>query len=612
MVGGYIGKLLFVDLSTGKMEEQNLDEAFCRKFIGGYGFGARILYDRIPANTDALSPRNILGFLTGPLTGTPALIGSRYVVVGKSPLTNGWGDANSGGYFGPALKFAGYDGVFFGGVADKPTYLLIREGRAELHHASSLWGKDTNETDDILKAEHGSDIRLACIGPSGEKKSFISCIINDKGRAAGRSGLGAVMGSKLLKAVVCKGKIDVPIADKTRAQELRSKYLKSDIGALRGMLQKYGTAGLVAYATKISDTPIKNWSCAGPVDFPNAPMISGKAINPREEKKFACWHCPIACGGYMKSPEGTYAVSGEAHKPEYETLCAFGTNCLNDNLDSIIKLNEICNRAGLDTISTGCTVAFAIECYENGILTKTDTDGLELTWGNHASIVAITEKIARREGLGDILADGVKVASEKIGKGAEDLAIHIGGQEVPMHDPKCTPGLATTYRLDATPARHTQGSELVRPEVGLEIQVKEPIDYTGRGEDQKKLMNMMHFVNAAGLCEYGYASFGAYSVPEFFNAITGFDVTMEECLETGERIATVRHLFNLRERYNPLSMRVPGRVLGKPPLKAGPVRDIEVDEDTMIRDYLLAMGWDTKTALPSRERLLALGLEDIV
>ena len=610
MARGYMGKLLFVDLGAGSISEENLDEELGKKFLGGYGLGAKILYDRMKPGVDPLGPGNMLGFVTGPLTGTPAVIGSRYVVVCKSPLTQGWGDANSGGYFGPNLKFAGVDGVFFTGISDKPVYLFLDSGKAELRDASSLWGKDSNETEDVLKAELGKDVNLACIGPAGEAMSLISCVMNDKGRAAGRSGVGAVMGSKKLKAIVVKGSLPVPMEDEDGAKALRSKYIKERYES-GDVFVDYGTAGITAESALSGDSPVKNWGGAGTVDFPKAEVISDDAVIAKQEKKFACWRCPLACGGHMKEVTGKYNVPAGAHKPEYETLCSFGTLCLNENLDSIIKANDICNKAGLDTISVGCTVAFAIECFENGILTKDDTDGLELTWGNDEAIVALTEKIAKREGFGDILADGMKVASEKIGKGSDEYAIHVGGQEVPMHDPRFTPGLATTYQLDATPGRHTQGGELIQPPGGLDLKKFDRHQYTGRAEDQKILVNLMHVVNAAGLCMFGYLSYDAQSLVDFIRAVTGWEVSMDDLLVLGERIANLRLLFNLREGINNLEWKVPNRLLGHPPLTEGNVKGVELDEKAMTRDFLKVMGWDESTMRPSAEKLAELGLEDM-
>ncbi|MCK5118813.1 MAG: aldehyde ferredoxin oxidoreductase, partial [Candidatus Latescibacteria bacterium] len=300
MTGGYVGKLLFVDLSNGTMKEEALDEALCRDFLGGYGIGAKVLYDRMKPGVDPLGPENILGFMTGPLTGTPALIGSRYVVVAKSPLTGGWGDANSGGVFGPALKAAGYDGVFFTGQSEQPVYLFINEGRAELRDAGALWGKDVVETDDLLTAELGKDAEFAYIGPAGESVSLLACILNDKGRAAGRSGLGAVMGSKKLKALAVKGQMPIPVADEAEAKALRRHYLSAlKENGFAQLLSEYGTAGITEGSAMSGDSPVKNWAGAGPTDFPTASKISDDAVIAYQEKKFACWHCPIACGGHV-------------------------------------------------------------------------------------------------------------------------------------------------------------------------------------------------------------------------------------------------------------------------------------------------------------------------
>lgn len=606
MTGGYVGKLLFVDLSDGTITEEALDETLSRNFLGGYGIGAKVLYDRMKPGVDPLGPENILGFMTGPLTGTPALIGSRYVVVAKSPLTGGWGDANSGGYFGPALKAAGYDGVFFFGQSEQPVYLVIVEGKAELRDASGLWGKDTTETDDLLTAELGKKANFAYIGPAGERLSLISGIINDKGRAAARSGLGAVMGSKKLKAIAVKGKMPIPVADAEKTKALRRQYTNAlKENAFAQLLSKYGTAGITEGSAMSGDSPVKNWAGAGVTDFPTASKISDDAVIAYEEKKFGCWHCPIACGGHVTIKEGPFAVT-DGHKPEYETLSMFGSLMLNDNVESITKINDVCNRAGLDTISAGSAISFAIECYENGVLTKEDTEGLELTWGNAEAIVALTEKIARREGLGDLLADGIQQAARKIGKGAEQYAIHVGGQEVPAHDPKFNPGLGMAYVLDATPARHTQACA---PAGGLDIKERDHLDYTGRGEDQSNAVNITHVVNAAGLCLFGHMCLNAQSIPDFLTAITGRTYTMADCLELGERIGTLRHLFNLREGLNPLDRPMHARLIGDPPLTEGPLKDATLDMDQMVGDYLKMMDWDPKTTVPSPEKLAALGLE---
>jgi aldehyde:ferredoxin oxidoreductase len=603
MPGGYMGKVLWVDLSNGKIIEDSFDERTRREFIGGYGVGAKTLYERQKPHVDPLGPDNILGLLTGPLTGTPAIIGSRFVAVAKSPLTNTWGDANCGGYFGPRMKFAGYDGVFFTGEADHPVVLLIDDGKAELKSASHLWGKDTLETRDWVKSEYGRNAEEACIGPAGEQRSLISCIVNDYGRAAGRSGLGAVMGSKRLKAVIVRGDRKVPVANPGLAAELRRKYSRMGMGDYP-IFTKYGTSGFTAGNADSGDSPVKNWAGAGPVDFRTAAKISDDTVIAEQERKYFCWHCTIGCGGHMKAKPGRARIS---HKPEYETLCAAGTLCLNDDLESIIRLNDIVNAYGLDSISVPCTIAFAIDLYEHGIINRADTDGLELKWGDAEAIVALCEKMARREGFGAVLADGVKKAAERIGRGSDQYAVHVQGQEVPMHDPRFNPGLAISYQLDATTARHTQGSEMVA-HADFGFPVYEKHDHRSRGEMHKKVMEIMHVVNAAGLCMFGYLCYPLQSIPDFLNAVLGWDVTLDDLLLDGERIANVRHAFNLREGHNPLRFPMPAIIVGNPPARKGMLQGVSIDSAAQTAGYLQAMAWDPETAVPSRARLQELGL----
>lgn len=617
MARGYMGKLLNVNLTSGEIVEEPLDEAVCRRYIGGYGLGARLLYDRIPVGADPLGPNNVLGLLTGPLTGTPAIIGSRFVAVAKSPKTaGGWGDANCGGYFGPHLKFAGFDGVLFGGAALEPVYLLIDEGRAELLDASDLWGMGVTELEDTLKKRHGKDVEVCSIGPAGEMMSLMSCIMNDKGRAAGRSGLGAVMGSKKLKAVVVKGKLPVPMHDEKGMKELRKKLLKEATG-FYDILHDFGTCGITHDSALNGDSPVKNWGGAGTVDFPSerARKISDETVTSVEGyRPYACWNCPIACGGKMRQTSGEFALElndGIGHKPEYETLCMFGTNLLNDDLPSIIKINEICNDMGLDTISVGAAIGYAIECYENGLLTKEDTGGLEMTWGNAGAIVAMTERIARREGFGEALADGVRVAWERLGRAGTEYAIHVEGEDVPAHDPRFTPGLATTYLLTATPARHTQGGELLGPP-GLAFPDKDKYEYSNWSEFHWKLVASMEVCNAAGLCMFGYLSYPIQAIPDQLTAVTGWEFDLDEMFKTGTRIYTMRHAFNLREGLNPLKRNIPGRLVGEPPLTEGNVKGVTVDYKTLIKEFLERLGWDTHTTVPSEESLRDLEMEFLI
>jgi aldehyde:ferredoxin oxidoreductase len=636
-----MGKLLNVNLTTGSIEEESLDEELCRDYIGGYGLGAKLLYDRIPVGADPLGPDNVLALLTGPLTGTPAVIGSRFVAMAKSPKTSGGlGDANCGGFFGPYLKFAGYDGVLFSGIASKPVYLLIDEGKAELRDASDLWGLGVSPMEDILKERHGKKAEVCSIGPAGEMMALTAAIMNDKERAAGRSGLAAVMGSKKLKAVVVKGKMKVPMHDEQGIRTLRKRLLKEADGFF-DTLHDEGTAGITHDSALSGDSPVKNWGGAGTVDFPSerATKITGSTIVERDSyKAYACWGCPIACGGKMKQTDGKYSLDlndGVGHKPEYETLCMFGTNLLNDDLDSIVKLNEICNNLGLDTISVGATIGYVIECYENGLLSKEDTDGLEMTWGNAEAIVAMTEKMGKREGFGDLLADGIRVAWEKLDQIGTEYAVHVDGEEVPAHDPKYTPGLATTYLLAATPGRHTQGGELLEPvgtdlpggflgqerrvgygellgPVGIDLSDKDKYEYTGWAETHRMLVAIMEVCNAAGLCMFGYLSYPIQAIPEQLETVTGWEFDMDEMLKTGMRIFTMRHAFNLREGINPLKRNIPGRLIGEPPLTEGNVKGVTVDHQTLAREFLELVGWDTDTTVPSVESLQDLGMDFLI
>ncbi len=592
MTGGYMGKLLFVDLSTGKMKEETPDESFYRKYIGGYGVGSRILYDRQKAGVDALGPENVFGILTGPLTGSPAIGGARYAAVGKSPLTGGWGDANSGGHFGPALKFAGYDGVFFTGISEKPVYLFLDDGKAELRDASHLWGKDTYYTEDTLRSEHGSTSRVICIGPAGEKLSLVAGIITDKGDAAGRSGLGAVMGAKKIKAVIARGNKKVPIADMELANKLRKEHTE-DLKQFIERFHEYGTGGHADLSAHSGDTPVNNWGGIGVIDVPDVSGLNKDKVIANLDRRVGCWGCPAACKGVLKAGTGEYKYPAGNHRLEYETLGAFGANCGNTNVESINMASHLCNAYGMDTISAGTIIAFAMECYENGIITKKDTDGIELNWGNHRALVDMVEKMVKREGFGDVLADGVKAAAEKIGGGAEKYAVHIGGQEVGMHDPRVaghdfagSPS-AAMYWLNATPGRHTQA-----------------FGYPSF---------LCHLNNALGTCMIIFMWPSAHGpfVQKVVNAVTGWDASMDELLKDGERIGNMRHLFNLREGLNPLKHSLHGRIVGKPPLTDGPLAGVtsDVEEEGWWR--LGSLDWDRITTIPSRNKLLEMGLDDI-
>jgi aldehyde:ferredoxin oxidoreductase len=593
MAGGYMGKFLWVNLSTGKIEVEIPEDKLYHDFIGGYGIGARVLYSRQKPGVNPLGPENTLGIITGPLTGSPAPLGCRYVVVGKSPLTGGWGDANCGADFGPNLKFAGFDAIFIQGMAEKPVYLYVENGKAEIKDATHLWGKDTFTTEDMLVAEHGESAKVMTIGPGGEQCSLLACIITHKGSAAGRSGMGAVMGSKKLKAVVVKGDAQIPLANAELANNLRKEYLPKLRSPISQGLHTWGTASHAAASIHSGDTPIRNWGGVGVVHIPDTSGLEKEQINSDIDKLTGCWHCPIACRGIYKEGAGEYRYPAGTKRFEYETAAAFGGMCLNTNADSIKMANHLCNYYGVDTISTGTTIAFAMECYEHGILTASDTDGIELTWGNHQSMIKMLEKIARREGFGAVLADGVKQAAERIGKGAEKYAVHIGGQELGLHDPKFdfpaffgTPTSAK-YAMDAAPGRHTGGFG--------------PTWFQGT------------LVNAVGLCLHSNTMPVDRNkfMTDFMTAVTGWDRSMDELLKAGERVHTMRHLFTLREGDNPLKRIVHGRIVGRPPFKEGPLAGVSADLEAQIYWCLGAMDWDKVTTKPSKKKLLELGMLDI-
>jgi aldehyde:ferredoxin oxidoreductase len=592
MIPGYMGKILWVDLTTGKSTVEEPEESLYRDFVGGYGIGAKILYERMKLKADPLGPDNILGFITGPLTGTQIATASRYTAVAKSPITGGWGDANSGGSFGPYIKFAGYDAVFFTGAAKKPVYVVIDEGKTEIKDAAGFWGKETYETEETLEKEYGKDARVVCIGPAGEKLSLIAAIMTDKGSAAGRSGLGAVMGSKKLKAVVVRGTKTVPVASKDEVLKQRKQHVKDMEGPgplSLPNLHRFGTSGLTYSGAHSGDTPIKNWGGVGVKDLPDIENLKEEVMETRVAKLGGCWHCPIACKAVLKAGEGEYKYPAGVRRPEYETQATFGGLCLNTDPDAINMANDICNRYGMDTIAAGAVVAFAIELFENGIITKKDTDGLVLGWGRHKEMVAMAEKVGKREGIGNLLADGVKIAAEKIGKGAEKYAVHIGGVELGMHDPKL--GLfggffVAHYQFDGTPGRHYARC-----------------GPAGFG---------FHMVNATGVCMIGL---GGGAAPEkicgFLSAVTGMNWTPELYLKSGERIGCMRHLFNLREGINELKWTAHPRIYGDPPQEAGPLAGVTLNTVGQNFYNLGALDWDMVTTKPSRKKLIELGFTQI-
>jgi aldehyde:ferredoxin oxidoreductase len=654
---GFCGRILHVDLTTGHHEYEYLGEDFYRKYLGGVGLGAKILWDRLRPGVDPLGPDNILGFTAGLLVGTNSLFTGRFMLVGKSPNTGGWGDSNCGGNFGPALKRCGLDAVFFHGVSPRPVYLFVDENTVEIKDAAPYWGLDAIESENQLREVHGKSSQAACIGPAGEKLSFLAGVSTDGGRYAGRSGLGAVMGSKRLKALVVAGRRKVgavqPEVMTDLSRTFRKKleggaalqkilgdrllglvgwitrkgpvYTRQPADLFRQILKKFGTSGLTALSAESGDSPIKNWGGIGYTDFPlkRSQKIGAESVIKYEFKKYGCATCPVRCGGLVKVEDGPYPIS-EMHKPEYETLGAFGGLLLNDDLPAIFKLNDLVNRGGIDSISCGAVVAFAIECFENGLLTLADTGGLELRWGAAAAVIELTDMIINRRGLGDILADGVKVAAERIGRGSEKYAVHCGGVEPPMHDPKFDPGFMPVYHCDPTPGRHTTASYTY-----LDLQIlekrftrakkipalathKQRHAYDQSGEALAVNCFFKMLLDGAGVCLFGASVGGPMPLVEWLNAATGWSLSSDEYLAIGERIENLRQAFNVREGINAIrDIRPHPRIFGRPPFDKGPAKGVTIDLETMSRTFYEAMRWDLSTGRPDRQHLQNLGLTDV-
>ena len=608
-MNGYAGRLLFVDLSQGTLREEALTEEMARNFIGGYGLGARVLYSMMKPGADPLGPENVLGVVTGPVTGTEALFSGRHAVVCKSPVSGTWNDASSGGFFGPELKKAGYDAVFVSGAADKPVYLWIKNGNAEIRDAARLWRLDAKETQKALEKETGEPkLRAVVIGPSGERLSLLSCVMNDGHRAAGRGGPGAVMGSKKLKAIAVRGTGKIAVADPQQVESLNAAIRENmKTAPFAAVFREGGTGAGTAGSALTGDTPVKNWGGVGLVDLnPEAVFTMDSAHTARyQTKRYACAQCPLGCGAEYEVNDGPWPI-GETERPEYETAAAFGALLGNTNAEAVLKCNEICNRYGLDTIATGATLAWAIECYENEVLNLEETGGLDLRWGNAEAIVAATQALADGAGLGATLALGSKAAADKLGKGHEYLQT-VRGIELPMHDPRLMPGLARTYQYDPTPARHVKGG-IGFNQMGMGPE-KFNTEGTGPGDVQATAFTEM--MNCAGFCMFIAWAGGAEQVFPLVEAVTGFDT--QTVMAASVRILTMRHVFNLREGLRPDDFKMPPRSVGVPPQEVGPNAGGTVDNEALGDNFFAALGWDVATGRPAREVLQQLGgMDDVI
>jgi aldehyde:ferredoxin oxidoreductase len=605
------GRMLSVDLKSGRCDTETIPGRMYRQYLGGYGMGVAMLLERMNPVCDPLGPENILGFAAGYLTGTGAYIASRFMVFGKSPSTRGWGDANCGGYFGPKLKAAGLDGILFREISDAPVYLLVEvdskgSPQARLLPADQLWGKDCYDTEDMLKEWHGSDCQVACIGPAGEKLSMVAGISTDKGRFAARSALGAVMGSKRLKAVVLKGKLRPELADPDEMRQVRKKHVSAFRDEVAEGLRDYGTPWFYRAALEEGDVPVKNW--AGSMEeLKNPDTLGDEQVLKYQIKRYACSGCPIGCGGHLNVESGPFKTPHPVHKVEYESMGLLGPNLLIEDVEVLIQLNDLCNRYGLDTIGTGGLVAFAIECFERGILKPEQTDGLELRWGDAQAVISLVESMGRGEGFGALLSKGFDHLISVLGEESSQYAMAVRNEALPAHDPRWSAGLALTYYADPTPARHTQGSTTF-PVAGYEMPDIPSHEVSGRSTAHWDNVVWTHTLNAAGLCLFGYIVLDYKSLPEFMKAADGTAWDLEELKCCGLRIALLRQIFNHKAGIDFTKYDFPARALGDPPLRKGATKGVRVDLDTMVKEFFEELNLDRQTALPPRELAEELGI----
>jgi aldehyde:ferredoxin oxidoreductase len=601
-----MGKLLFVNLSENKVEVRLLSEDDARNFMGGPSLGAKILYDNMPANADPFGPDSMVGFVTGPLSGTKALFSGRYTVVSKSPVTGGWNDANSGGSFGPKLKKTGFDAVFVNGIADKPVYILIEEGEVKILDASEFWGLTTLQTEAALKAIHGDKINIALIGPAGEKLSLMSAVMNDGHRAAGRGGTGAVLGSKNLKAIVVKGNLSVEVFDDAQVLENNKAIVAFMKGPGKMMADGFGTLGtgmMYDMSTQSGDSGIKNWSGSGVVDYPSdvAAPVGSVGLEQFKKAAYHCANCPLGCGAFLDVPTDRDYDLSHSPRPEYETMGTFGSMLLNNSPDVVCICNDICNDYGLDTISAGSTVAWAMECYNNGILSIDELDGINLTWGNGDAIIAITNALARSEGVGAILAKGSKGAADYFGKGHEFLAVASGIEE-PQHDSRLAYGLTRTYQYDPTPGRHVKGG------IGMGVLVPKDrnIDYVSTGYADLKGVIDTEITNSSGSCLFGSMCSPPGMIMKQVMAVTGINYTNADINAVGIRMFNMRQIFNVREGLRRKDFTLSRKLHDSGESLTGPLAGIKIDHERLADNFFNAIGW-TSEGVPMRESLLDLG-----
>ncbi len=609
----YTEKYLKIDLNTKTKNILTIPENILRKFLSGSGLGAYLLSEETDGDTAPLGSENVLIYSTGFFTATKIPSSGRHSIVSKSPLTGIWGESDIGGRWGTMLKKTGYDGIIIKGCSQEPVYLFISDKKVEIRDASHIWGKDTFDTDDILKEDLGDKVQISSIGQAGENCVPMAAIMHDgkHGRAAGRSGLGAVMGSKKLKAVVVYG-IKKSTAVYEEDLKIHIKDMLSRIKKKTKALGDYGTTGGIMGLEQSGDMPIKNFRQS---KWPNAEIFTGEIMSEKYlVKKFACGACPIGCGREIKIDSGKYkGVNGGG--PEYESVCTLGTYCLVDDLEAVCKANEMCNRYGIDTISTGAAVAFAMEAYEKGVIDCKDCNGIELTWGNAEAMIEMVRQIGEKKGLGAVLGLGVKKAAEILGNNSQEYSIHVKGLELPAHDPRAFYSTAISYATSNRGACHLAGfthgleQSFSMPELGY----KEPQDKLrsitkGKGIMTAKMQNLMGVFDSLKICKF--VIFGDITVIDLIkclNYVTGWDITTEELLKTGERIFNLKRIYNVNCGISRKDDDLPLRVMTSPRKEGGAEGRLPFLGE-MLNEYYTFRNW-TEEGYPAQEKLKELELD---
>lgn len=598
---GFTGTLLRIDLTAGSIQKEILDPVLAKKYLGGRGLGTKIYTDETASGIDPFAPENKLILMTGPLTGTFAPSAGRLMWITKAPLTGTIGCANSGGYFGPELKYAGYDGIIFEGKAETPVYLFIEDDQVELRSAEHLWGKTVFETTDLLKDETGEESRICCIGPAGENRVLYAAIMNDKHRAAGRGGLGAVMGAKNLKAIAIKGTGGIRVSDNDgfiRDCAAARKILAENAVTGEGRAA-YGTEILVNIINGSGAMPQYNWR-DGAV-FRDAEDISGEALTEKYLiRNKGCFGCSIGCGRVTRIKDGPFASAGEG--PEYEAAWALGASCGIHDLAAICKVNFLCNEYGLDPITLGSTFACAMELADSGYLDKKEMGG-DLLFGNAQSIVDFTYKTVRREGFGDLLAQGSYRLAEKYGH--PELSMSVKKQEMPAYDGRSMQGIGLEYATSNRGGCHVRGY-MTSPEILGIPEKMDPLKTEGKAAALKTFQDLTAVVDSIGICLFTTFGIGLAEIAPIVRTCTGWDLSDEALLQAGDRIWTMEKQYNLREGFTKKDDQLPPR-LYQEPIPEGAAKGQVSHVPEMLEEYYQIRGYDPE-GVPTPDKLKELDL----